>query len=182
MSVDMSSKAEKEALRAALVGASLRHAVRQGLPALPAPRHRHPPRGPVAEVPAAGRAAGPAGAAQGRQRHRHAGRRREHPDPHRALHAALQVRRREDRHPRRARLPADRRPRRAARGSTTRATWWPRRPSTWSRTGAWPRSRRRGKKVVHAEAADEGLRPLGQGDLRAAGERHARAAGRRASR
>ena len=111
MSVDFSSKEEKEAIRAALDGRALRHALRQGVPALPAPRHRHPPRGPAAEVPAAGRAAGAAGAAQGHQRHRHAGRRREHPDPHRAVHAAVQVRRREDRHPQRARLPADRRAR-----------------------------------------------------------------------
>ena len=37
------------------------------------------------------------GAAQGDLRHRHAGRRRQHPDPHRALHPARQVRRREGR-------------------------------------------------------------------------------------
>ncbi len=51
------------------------------------------------------------GPAQGHQRHGHAGRGGEHPHPHGALHAALQVRRREAGHAERARLPADRRPR-----------------------------------------------------------------------
>ena len=94
------------------------------------PRHRHPPRGPAAQVPPAGRAARAAGPAQGDLRHRHARRRRQHPDPHRALHPALQVRRREDRHPHGARLQADRRARRPQGLRRPRAAWWRRRPST----------------------------------------------------
>ena len=61
-----------------------------------APRHRPPPRRAPAEVPPARREARAEGPAQDHQRHRHARRRRQHPDPHGALHAALQVRRRED--------------------------------------------------------------------------------------
>ena len=161
MSVDLSSKAEKEAIRAALDGGGVRQPLRQGAPALPAPRHRHPPRGPAAQVPAAGRAAGAEGPAQGGQRHRHAGRRRQHPDPHRAVHAAVQVRRREDRHPGRARVPADRRARRAQ---------GLRRARLRGRAGA--RARRRepaprgqagaGQEGRHAEAAQQGLRALRQ--------------------
>ena len=59
------------------------------------PRHRHPPRGPPAEVPPPRREARAERAPQDHQRHRHARRRRQRPDPHRALHEALQVRRRE---------------------------------------------------------------------------------------
>jgi hypothetical protein len=64
------------------------------------------------QVPPAGRAAGPAGQAARHLRHRHPRRRRQHPDPHRPLHQAVQVRRREHRDPQRPRLQADRRPRR----------------------------------------------------------------------
>ena len=53
------------------------------------------------------------GPAQGDLRHRHARRRHQRADPHRAVHAALQVRRPEDGDPQRARLPPDRRARRA---------------------------------------------------------------------
>ena len=113
MSVDFCSKEEKEAIRAALGGFSFdtpygkefQRFIRHGIGLHHA--------GLLAEVPPARREAGADGPAQGHQRHRHAGRRRQHPDPHRALHAALQVRRREDRHPERARLPADRGARRA---------------------------------------------------------------------
>jgi hypothetical protein len=91
----------------------LRHPLRQGAAPLPLLRHRRPPRRAAAEVPAARRAAQPAGAAAGDLRHRHARRRRQHPDPHGALHPALEVRRAQGRPAQRARLPTDRRPRRA---------------------------------------------------------------------
>ena len=61
-----------------------------------AARHRPAPRGPAAEVPRAGRAARAARAAEGHLRHRHARRGHQRADPHRALHAAVQVRRAED--------------------------------------------------------------------------------------
>ncbi len=63
----------------------------QGDPALPARRHRGPPRGPPASLPPAGRAVGPAGPAQGDLRHGYAGRGGEHPHPHGALQQAGQV-------------------------------------------------------------------------------------------
>ena len=53
-----------------------------------APRHRHPPRGPAAEIPRAGRKTHPARLAQSRLRHRHARRGRERADPHRVVHPA----------------------------------------------------------------------------------------------
>ena len=124
--------------------------------------------GLLPQVPAARRAAGAAGPAQGHQRHRHAGRRRQRPHPHRALHAALQVRRREDRHPRRARLPADCRPRRPQ---------GLRRARLRGRAGARARHREQApggqaggrQEGGDAEAARQGLRPLGSRDLRPAG-------------
>ena len=55
------------------------------------------------------------GSAQGHLRHGHARRRHQRADPHGAVHAAVQVRRAEDRHPDRAGLSSDRRARRAER-------------------------------------------------------------------
>ena len=52
------------------------------------------------------------GLLRGHLRHGHAGRRGQHPHPHRPLHQAREVRRREDLDPLGARLQADRRPRR----------------------------------------------------------------------
>ncbi len=153
----------------------VRHALREGLPAVPAPRHRHPPRGPAAEVPAARRAARAEGAAQGRERHRHAGRRRERADPDGAVHAAVQVRRREDGHPRRARVPADRR---------TRGPEGLRRARVRGRAGARARRREQaardeggaGQEGGDAQAADEGLRALRSRHVRSPAGRDARAA------
>ena len=123
------------------------------------------------------RAAGAEGPAQGGQRHRHAGRRRQHPHPHRAVHAAVQVRRREGRHPV-ACASSSRSPGApGARASTTAAAWWRRRPSTSSRTGAWRPRPPPARRCTMQQAARQGLRPLGQGHLRAPGRRHARAAG-----
>ena len=90
----------------------VRHAVRQGHVPDPAPRDRRPPRGSAAPLPAAGGKAGAARPAEGRLRHGHARRGRQHPDPHGALLQAEQVRRREGRDPARARVPPDRRSRR----------------------------------------------------------------------
>ena len=86
--------------------------VRQGHAAAAVARHRPAPRRPPAEVPAPLREAGPERHAQGGQRNGHPRRRGEHPDPHRALHPALQVRRREDRAAHRPRLSPNRRTRR----------------------------------------------------------------------
>ena len=145
----------------------LRHALRQGAAALPAPRHRPAPRRAPAQVPAARRAAGAAGAAQGHQRHRHAGRGRQHPHPHRALHPALQVRRREDGHPDACATSSRSPGAPGARASTTAAAWWRRRPSTSSRTSASPRSRRPGKKVVKKKPPQKGYVHWDRSDLRA---------------
>ena len=79
-------------------------------------------------------------------RHGHARHGREHPHPHRALHAAVQVRRREDRDPLRAGLPPDRGARRAQGASTSAGSWWRRPPSTSSRTSASPRGPRRARR------------------------------------
>ena len=74
-------------------GVPVRSRVRAVAVALRPPRHRRPPRRDAAQVPAAGRAAGPGGPAQGHLRHRHAGGRHQRPDPDRAVHPAVQVRR-----------------------------------------------------------------------------------------
>ena len=96
MSVNFSTKDDKEAIRGALEDTPFDSALRQGAASASCARHRRAPRGAAAALPAPGREAGAAGPAQGRQRHRHAGRGREHPHPHGAVHAAVQVRRRED--------------------------------------------------------------------------------------
>mmetsp|Transcript_59703 Transcript_59703/g.187249 ORF Transcript_59703/g.187249 Transcript_59703/m.187249 type:complete len:267 (-) Transcript_59703:1534-2334(-) len=70
-------------------------------------RHWLAPCGPLAEVPAVGGAAGAKRAAGMHQRNGHPRRWRQRPHPHGPLHTALQVRRREDRHPGEPRLPPD---------------------------------------------------------------------------
>ena len=79
------------------------------LAALPALRRRPCTTPAAAALPAAGGEAGAAGPAQGDLRHRHPGRGRERADPHRRLHRAHQVRRREGGRAARARVQADRR-------------------------------------------------------------------------
>ena len=86
--------------------------------------------GLLPEVPAAGRAARPGGPAQGHLRHRHARRRHQRADPHRAVHPAVQVRRHPDPAARRPRVPPDRRPGRPGRATTPRAASSCRPPST----------------------------------------------------
>ncbi len=117
-------------------GLPLRHRLWQAGTAVPELRDRHSPRRAAAEVPAAGREARPARAAQGHCRHGHSGRRRQRADPHRALQPAQQVRRPGRGDPQGPGLPADRRAgrpqgiRRAGLGSCAR------RRSTRSTTGA----------------------------------------------
>ena len=137
----------------------LRHPLRQGPLALPAPRRGAPPRRAPAEVPAARGEAGAAGDAQGRVRDRHAGHGREHPHPDGALLPALQVRR--------ARRPPSWPPATSARSpdgpvaraSTTAATWWPRPPSTSSRTSGSPRSRRPARRSRRRSRRRRGTSP-----------------------
>ncbi len=147
--------------REALAGVALRHALRQGAAALPAPRHRPAPRRAAAEVPAAGRAAGAAGAAQGDQRHRHARRGRQHPHPHRALHPALQVRRREDRHPGACATSSRSPGAPGARASTSAASVVAQAPEHVIENLRLAEKKAAGQEGGDAEAAAEGLRPLG---------------------
>ena len=135
--------------------------------------------GLLPQVPAPRRAPDPAGAPRGRERDRHARGRRERAAPHGRLHAALQVRRREDGAPHRPRVPADRRAR-GAKGL--------RRPG--ARRRARPRARRRDPEArgqgrerprqdaAHRpqEAARPRVRALGPLDLRAPAHVDARAA------
>ena len=92
----------------------VRASAEDAVPAGPA-RHRRAPRGHAAQVPPAGRDAGPGRAAQGHLRHRHPGRRHQRADPHRAVHRAVQVRRHPDPAAHRAGVPPDRRAGRAGR-------------------------------------------------------------------
>ena len=77
--------------------------------------HRLASRRVAAEISRAGRAARAKGIAQGHLRHGHARRGHQRADPHRAVHAAVQVRRPEDRHFERAGFSSDQRPRGAQR-------------------------------------------------------------------
>ena len=112
-SLNLCTREEKNAVADAIAGfrftspygPDIRKWLKQGIGAAP--------RGPAAEVPRARGAARPAGPAQGHLRHGHPRGRHQRPHPHRALHAALQVRRAEDGRPLRPRLPPDRGPRRA---------------------------------------------------------------------
>ena len=71
--------------------------VRRRHPQVAAARHRPAPRGAAPEVPRARRAARAGGTAEGDLRHGHARRGHQRADPHGAVHAAVQVRRPEDR-------------------------------------------------------------------------------------
>src|SRR5664279_1919531 len=82
-------------------------AVRQGVPPVPLLRDRRPPRRTPSEIPPPRRAARAEGAPPRHLRDRHAGRRREHPDPDGSLHQAREVRRNEGGAPLRPRVQAD---------------------------------------------------------------------------
>ena len=129
-SVDLCTREEKAAIREAIggfrfdspFGADLRRYLR--------PRHRRAPRRPAPQVPPAGREAGPGGSPQGHLRHRHARRGHQRAHPHRAVHPALQVRRRHQ--PGSCRCASSNRSPggRGARATTTGAGCGARHPST----------------------------------------------------
>ena len=96
-SLKICTREEKARDRGADRGLRLQQPLRRRHPQVAAARHRPAPRGAAAEVSRPGRAAGAAGAAEGDLRHGHARRGHQRADPHGALHAALQVRRPEDR-------------------------------------------------------------------------------------
>jgi hypothetical protein len=115
--------------------------------------------------------AGPAGQAARHLRHRHARRRRQHPDPHGAVHQALQVRRREHGDPQRPRLQADRRPRRpqGLRHPGLRRLPGPRpRHREQAPRGQGHRRRRQEEEVRPPRPARARLCPVGQVHLRKA--------------
>ena len=118
MSINVCSRAEKDAI-AETIG-HFRFTAGFGRDAVPAgaARHRGAPRGHAAQVPAAGRDAGPGRAAQGHLRHRHARGGDQRPHPHGAVHRAVQVRRDQDPAAAGAGVSPDRRARRAGRYDT----------------------------------------------------------------
>ena len=85
MSVNVCSKEEKAAIADMIGGFRFSSAFGTTLSPAGPPRHRRAPRRDAAQVPAAGRAAGPGRAAQGHLRHRHPRRRHQRADPHRRL-------------------------------------------------------------------------------------------------
>ena len=94
MSVDFHvAKERKRAIAEELGKVRFGYALRQGGEALSGARRRYSPRGALAEISPAGRKACPEGTARDRERHRHAGRGREHPDSNGALHGYARVRR-----------------------------------------------------------------------------------------
>ena len=111
-SLKVCTREQKAEIAARIARLRVQQPLRPGGAQVAAARHRPPSRRAAAEVPRAGRAAGAARPAEGDLRHRHARRRHQRADPHRAVHAALQVRRAEDRARLGARFPPDRRARR----------------------------------------------------------------------
>ena len=86
-------------------------------------------------------------------RHGHAGRRGQHPHPHRPLHQAREVRRREDLDPLGARLQADRRPRRPQ---------GVRHPGERGRPGARAHHREAQERAERRQEDRQGARPRGR--------------------
>ena len=183
VSLNVTTREQREAIAAALsgvrmgkgFGATLDRLVRNGvgvhhagmLPALPPPR----------------RAARRAGPAAGDLRHRHARRRRQHPDPHRADDGAHEVRRQPGPPLQRPRVPPARRPRRSPRLRPRRARLG---AGARARHRERPRPRQGRRRPEGAPQGDEGqgaggLRALRRGGDGAARRRHARTARRRGS-
>ena len=98
-----------------LQGHQLQHGLRQDLAAPAGLRRGRAPRGHAAALPPAGGKARPGGPAARHLRHRHPGRGHQRAHPHRAAHRAHQVRRPQAAPPQRARVPPNRRARRAQR-------------------------------------------------------------------
>ena len=134
-------------------------------------RHRPAPRRAAAEVPRAGRAARAARPAEDHLRDRHARRRHQRADPHGAVHAAVQVRRAEDRAPQRARLPPDRGARRPQGLRHARLR---------RRAGAGARHREhQAEREGRARRQEGDEAPAARAQLRQLGSRHVQAADRR---
>ena len=182
LSAKLCTREERDAIADAIGGFRFTAGFGRTLPAR-AHRHRRPPRRHAAALPAARRAARAARPAEGHLRHRHARRRHQRPDPHRALHRPGEVRRHEPPAAEGARVPPDRRPRRARRlrhsrlrgraGARARhrerAARWPR-PATTPRSAARCRSEAAGRRGLWTE---ETFERLARG-ARAAGLAHAR--------
>ena len=115
MSVNLCTREEKDAIAEAIGAFRFATGFGKTLSPAGAARHRRPPRRDAAGLPAPGRAARPAGPAQGRLRHRHARRRHQRPDPHGAADGPREVRRQPHAPPAGPRVPPDRRPRGAGR-------------------------------------------------------------------
>ena len=139
MSINVCTRAEKDAIAELIGGFRFTAGLRQDpVPAGP-PRHRRPPRRDAAQVPAAGRDPGPGGPAEGHLRHGHPRRRHQRPDPDRAVHRTVQVRRNQNAPAAGPRVPSDSRPCGPGRFDTMGAVVV-RPPSMWSRTKRpWPR-------------------------------------------
>ena len=139
-SINVATRAERDASPTPLGRLPLRRRVRPHAGPLPARRDRRPPRRDAAPLPAAGRAPGPGRPAQGHLRDRHPRRRDQRAHPHRACSPAWPS----------TTGPS---PGCSAPGSSTRSpggpagpattrreAWWSRPPSTSSRTsGPWPK-------------------------------------------
>ena len=93
MSINMCTRAEKDAIAELIGNFRFTTTFGRNLSRLRPARHRRAPRGHAAQVPAAGGEAGAGRPAEGHLRHRHPRRRRQRADPHGAVHRADQVRR-----------------------------------------------------------------------------------------
>ena len=114
-SINVCTRDEKAAHRQRAGRFQVHQPLRPGNQKVAAARHRLASRRPAAEISRAGRATRAKGIAQGHLRHGHARRRHQRADPHGAVHAAVQIRRPEDRHFERAGFSPDQRSRRAQR-------------------------------------------------------------------
>ena len=123
-SVRIVSREQRDAIAEAIGGFRFTTAFGRDAVALRARRHRRAPRRHAAAVPPPRRDARPARAAAGHLRHRHARRRHQRPDPHRADHRAREVRRTADAAAHRPRVPPGRRARRSGRVTTPRERSW----------------------------------------------------------
>ena len=130
LSAKLCTREERDAIAEAIGGFRFTAGFGRTLSQAGAQRDRRPPRRDAAALPAAGRAARADRPAEGDLRHRHARRRHQRPDPHGRLHRPGEVRRHPPPAAQGARVPPDRRPRRAAPASTPPATSSCRRPST----------------------------------------------------
>ena len=178
MSVNVCTKEEKAAIADLIGGVPVLVGLRHDAVATGPARDRRSPRRDAAQVPAAGRTAGPGRPAQGHLRHRHSRRRHQRADPDRRLLGAVEVRRHPHPAAQRPRVPPDRRSGRAGR---LRHRWHRRRPGARPRGGE-PQTVRQGRRrpeEAPKAGAPQGTRGHGaveRVDHDAAGRRHPRAA------